>query len=475
MITQTERNYLLLLQLKYIDYSIAMKKLLFTSLMIFFIGFAVSALSFSGKWEGTLKAGLVKLRLVFNIQESQDGTLSATLDSPNQGATDIPCDATRVPGNDKIEINVPLYHAKFTGALNNGKIEGTFSQNGLNLPLTMEKVEKENSNPDLPQETSNQESYDYLFKHDGVTLAGQLDMPPASFSRPCPAVILISGSGTQDRDEALLGLKPFKVISDYLTSHGIAVFRYDDRGAGESSPLNGNETTLDFAKDAQAAFDLVCDQYEMIDPTCIGYIGHSEGGQIAFVNAASDKRVAFVVSLAGPAASGRDVMVKQNLSLLDMMGVPYTQSQVDEVSAIFDDIVNIADTVALRESLRKRLTASTLQHYTDEQIEQNVAAMTSPWYITYIRFNPKPYLEKITCPVLALNGEWDFQVDAKQTLDALKTSVKNVQCKLLPKHNHLFQECASKFESMNYATQGNISSITLDYIKDFIKCVNSKQ
>ena len=101
--------------------------------------------------------------------------------------------------------------------------------------------------------------------------------------------------------------------------------------------------------------------------------------------------------------------------------------------------------------------------------------MTSPWYITYIRFNPKPYLEKITCPVLALNGEWDFQVDAKQTLDALKTSVKNVQCKLLPKHNHLFQECASKFESMNYATQGNISSITLDYIKDFIKCVNSKQ
>ena len=141
MITQTERNYLLLLQLKYIDYSIAMKKLLFTSLMIFFIGFAVSALSFSGKWEGTLKAGLVKLRLVFNIQESQDGTLSATLDSPNQGATDIPCEATRVPGNDKIEINVPLYHAKFTGALNNGKIEGTFSQNGLNLPLTMEKVE----------------------------------------------------------------------------------------------------------------------------------------------------------------------------------------------------------------------------------------------------------------------------------------------------------------------------------------------
>ena len=124
-----------------------MKKLLLISLILFFIGFAASALSFSGKWEETLKAGLIKLRLVFNIEELQDGTISATLDSPDQGATDIPCEATRVPGNDKIEINVPLYRAKYTGALNNGKIEGSFSQNGLNLPLTMEKAEEESRNP----------------------------------------------------------------------------------------------------------------------------------------------------------------------------------------------------------------------------------------------------------------------------------------------------------------------------------------
>lgn len=438
-----------------------------TLLLMLVVSITASAQSLVGKWQGNLKLGPSKLALVFNISESSPGTLSATLDVPDQGAYGLPCEAS--VASDKIDVQIPAIGGSFTGTLNGNKIEGTFSQRGFNLPLTLEAVEEKDATPQVSEAKADIESYDYLFRHDGVTLAGQLDMPPSHFPRPCPAVILVSGSGTQDRDETILGHKPFKVISDYLTSQGIAVFRYDDRGAGESSQLTGNETTHDFAHDAQEAFNLVCNEYSMIDSTRVGYIGHSEGGQIAFINAASDPRVAFVVSLAGPAASGRDLMVQQNLSILDMQGVPYSQAQVDEISGIFDDIVSIADTAALRASLKQRLAASTLQRYTSEQIEQSVAVMTSPWYMTSIRLNPKPYLEKIACPVLALNGEWDFQVNAQQTFDALQASVKNVKCLLLPKHNHLFQECQSRPESMNYATQGDISTTTLNHIVEFIK------
>jgi hypothetical protein len=473
-----------------------MKKFLLISLMLLCVGFGAKAYWFSGKWEGKLQVGAAQLRVVFDIHEFQDGTLSATLDSPDQGATGIPCEAKRLPGYYSLEIKVPSINACYTGALDETKghtIVGTFSQNGYELPLelvcTMHydggvvryiKPEK----PQILSKTKDGKIIDTLeyewkgdfhfqevkFGHDDVTLAGTLYMPSGSGGNGFPAVIIVSGSGTQDRDGSMFGIKPYASIASCLHNRGIAVLCYDDRGAGESSPLKGNETTFDFAKDAQAAFDYLT-TVKGIDHTRIGYVGHSEGGQIAFINAASDPRVAFVISLAGPAATGRDVMVRQNLSILDMMGVPYTQTQVDEVSAIFDDIVNIADTTALRESLRKRLAASTLQRYTNEQLEQSVALMTSPWYMTSIRFNPKPYLEKITCPVFAFNGEWDCQVDAKQTFDALKASVKNVKCKLLPKHNHMFQECSSKLESLNYATQGDVSWTIRENMVEIVKGV----
>lgn len=473
-----------------------MKKIISFVLMLSCVAFCAKALSFSGKWEGTLDLGATKLRVVFDIHELADGALSATLDSPDQGVTGISCEATRLPGYYKLEIKVPSINACYTGAVDETKentIVGTLSQNGFELPLELCCVEHYTGGvvsyikPKKPEEVKllngdsttikpidewkgSYEFQEVKFGHDDVTLAGTLYMPSRGGERGFPAAIIVSGSGTQDRDGNMMGIKPYASIASYLHNRGIAVLCYDDRGAGESSPLKGNETTFDFAKDAQAAFDYLMTA-KGIDHSRIGYIGHSEGGQIAFINAANDKRVAFVVSLAGPAASGRDVMVQQNLSILDMQGVPYTQTQIDEISGIFDDIVNIADTTALRESLRKRLAASTLQRYTAEQMEQSVAIMTSPWYITSIRFNPKPYLEKITCPVLALNGEWDCQVDAKQTFDALKASVKNVRCELLPKHNHMFQESESKLESLNYPALGDISWQTRGIIEDFIKGV----
>lgn len=446
---------------------IVMKKYLMFALLSLGLGFSASAVSLVGQWEGTLSIGPQKIALAFNIAQSSSTQWSVTLDVPAQGAHGIPCEAT--VGCDNIEIRIAVLNASFSGTITSDNvIKGTFTQHGFNLPLELTKKEDLAQAPIEPLPQLRNEQQLGVITKDGIKISGTLALPGKQHQAPFPAVVLVSGSGTQDRDETILGHKPFREISDYLTRQGIAVLRYDDRGAGKSSPLKGNETTMDFASDAQAVFDCLRRQ-SMIDTTRMGYIGHSEGGQIAFINAASDKRVAFVVSLAGPAAPGRDVMVQQNLSLLDMQGVTYTQAQVDELRAIFDDIATMPDTTALRNSLRQRLAASTLQRYTPEQLEQSVAVMTSPWYMAFIRFNPEPYLKKITCPVLALNGEWDFQVDATQTFNALKENVKNLTCKLLPKHNHLFQECQSQQESLNYAALGEISRTTLEAIAKFIR------
>ena len=469
-----------------------MKKTISLVIMLLCVTFATKAYWISGEWECTVLVDNTQQTLKFSIRELTDGTLSAYLDEINGEEKRIPCEAARLPGYYQIEIKVPPIDACFTGTILNSKsIEGTFSQNGTEQYIKFRCISHDTGEvvahirpqkPKLLLDTLGNEEIierewtgnftyrEVKFGHDDVTLAGTLYRPFGY----CPVVILVSGSGTQDRDGTMFGYHPYRAIAEELLSRGVGVLCYDDRGAGESSPLKGNETTFDFAKDAQSAFDFLM-SYEGINHSRIGYCGHSEGGQIAFINAANDPRVAFVISLAGPAVKGRDVMVKQNLSMLDMVGMPYTQAQAEEIEAIFDDIVNIADTTQLRESLRKRFAASTLQRYTPELIEQSVELMTSPWYMTFVRFDPKPYLEKINCLVYALSGEWDFQVDAEQTFNALKASVKNVTCELLPEHNHMFQECASKLESFNYATQGEISWTTRGRILDFVKGVYTKK
>ena len=476
-----------------------MKKTLSLVFMLLCVTFAAKAFWLSARWEGTVQAGKTQQTLKFDISEARDGSLDAYIIAINGKETRIPCEASRLPGYYQVEIKIPSMNACLTGTvIDSHCIEGTFSQNGKEQPIKLWSIDHDSGEVvqyikplkpkklDLPNQDSTirkpienewKGSFNFQevkFGHDDVTLAGTLYMPSGCGENGLPAAVLVSGSGTQDRDGAMFGTKPYESIASYLLSRGVAVLCYDDRGAGESSPLKGNETTFDFAKDAQAAFDFLMNA-DGINHSRVGYIGHSEGGQIAFINAANDPRVAFVVSLAGPAVKGRDVMVKQNLSMLDMVGMPYTQAQAEEIEAIFDDIVNIADTTQLRESLRKRFAASTLQQYTPELIEQSVALMTSPWYMTFVRLDPKPYLEKINCQVLALNGEWDFQVDAEQTFNALKANVKNVRCELLLKHNHLFQECPSKLESLNYATQGDISWTTRGLILDFIKGVYTKK
>lgn len=426
------------------------------------------AAGFAGYWKGEVAS----LPVVFRIMEG-DGEYSATLDSPMQGAKDIPCGKTTVTG-DSISIDMPVLSARYAGRMQagGGMIAGTFTQHGRSLPLSLSRTTQEAAalyRPQEPKPPFVYNSEEVVFSHDSITLAGTLTAP--MWGGRHPAVVLVSGSGIQNRDEEIMGHRPFAVIADWLSRSGIAVLRYDDRGAGGSSPLSDGVTTLDFAEDALAAVDYLKTRRD-IDATKIGILGHSEGGTIAFMCASKrSDDVAFVISLAGMAVKGRDLMSKQNRMVAAAVGKPLTTEQETLVDAIFAAIDTIADRNGLETVLREMMARLV---DTDEKVSQNVKMMTSPWYTAFVRLDPTAFLEGTKCPVLAINGDWDIQVDAAQNLDAVRRSLPNATVKCYPGLNHLFQEASSKAQSINYgAITQTISPAVLEDIARWIVSVIS--
>lgn len=424
-----------------------------------------SAADFVGVWRGDLVFGASKLPIVIHI--NADST--ATLDSPMQGAKGIPCNKPIISG-DSISIAMPMLNAAFKGVMqpDGRNIKGTFRQ-GITLPLTLTASTEEESHTARPQTPTPPFPYDteeVTFSHSGVTLAGTLSAP-ASRKRH-PAAVLVSGSGTQDRDETILGHRPFAVIADRLTRAGIAVLRYDDRGAGGSSPAKPDDTSFDFAKDAEAAVEYLKSRPD-IDPDHIGIIGHSEGGMIAMLVAASrPDDIDFAVSLAGSAVKGKEIIIRQNFAQYELSGRTPSPAETAQIHDIFDAIDTIADTPTLSATLRAIMTRPGTA-VDASRIEQNITAMTSAWYTTFIRFDPAETLRAVRCPVLALNGEWDWQVDADANLNAIAKAIPSATIRRYPRLNHLFQEAASKTESIDYgAITQTISPQVLDDITSWI-------
>lgn len=424
------------------------------------------AADFVGHWKGTV----ANLPIVFHI--SNDSIWRVSLDSPQQGAFDIPCGTVAVEG-DIILIDMPALRANFKGVMaqDDKSINGTFTQ-GMAIPIVLTRTTKEASRLNRPQEPQPPfvyHSQEVAFKNGDITLAGTFTKPIIGSKHK--AVVLVSGSGAQNRDEELFGHKPFAVIADYLTRHGIAVLRYDDRGMGGSSRGRADDTTLDFATDAMAAVDYLKSRND-IDTTHIGIIGHSEGGLIAVINAATHPDdVDFIITLAGPYVKGKDILIKQNHLASEMAGMPLSESQTADVKVIFETIDASTDSTLLAADLRKIMSAT--GNHSEQEIEQTIKVMASPWYVAFVKLDPAKYLPQVKCPVLAMNGSWDFQVDATQNLGVARKALPHATVKEYEGLNHLFQPSSSRQASMSY---GAIEiTISEQVLKDIVEWINSQK
>jgi pimeloyl-ACP methyl ester carboxylesterase len=288
-------------------------------------------------------------------------------------------------------------------------------------------------------------------------------------------VLLITGSGPQDRNESAAGHRPFLVLADYLTRHGIAVLRADDRGFGRSTGTFSTATTADFATDAEAGVAYLRTRRE-VDANRIGLIGHSEGGMIAPMVAARDHAIAFIVMMAGTGVSGDDVLVAQNILVAEAMGATHEQAEAQgaRIRALTDIVKSEPDNASRERKMRELLTGKV----PPAQIDGQIRALNTPWFRYMLTYDPAIALKKVTCPVLALNGELDLQVPPTQNLPAIRAALdaggnKHVQIEPLSGLNHLFQT-AKTGSPLEYAQiEETISPVALDIITRWISKVTS--
>lgn len=432
-----------------------MKKLAIVVLMIC-ASVSLFGQDITGQWNGVLKVQGIQLKLIFNISKTENG-LIATMDSPDQGAKGIPTTATTFE-NSTLKITIANAKIEYEGVLRNDQIiAGTFKQNGQVFPLNLskEKIEKEKLiRPQEPTKPYPYFSEDITFenKSAGITLAGTLTLPKKE--GVFPVVILISGSGPQNRDEELLGHKPFLVISDYLTKNGIAVLRFDDRGTADSKGDFKTATTSDFSTDVEASITYLKTRKE-INPKKIGLIGHSEGGIIAPMIASKSKDVNFIILLAGPGIPGDQLLLLQQTQLAKASGQSDSVIQKSEElnKKAFEIIKKYTNSEELKTQMTQYITTISKnspnkpENMSEEEfINLQLTKILNPWMIYFLRYDPSLALEKVKCPVLAIYGEKDLQVPAKENVEAIKKSLakagnNQLTTQILPNLNHLFQEC----------------------------------
>ena len=418
----------------------------------------LSAQDITGQWNGALKIQGTQMRLVFNISQTEN-SLSSTMDSPDQGAKGIPTTTTSFE-NSILKITIANAKIEYEGTLGQDNIiVGTFMQGGQSFPMNLskEKIEKEKLvRPPEPIKPFPYYSEDITFENKkvGINLAGTLTLP--NKEGVFPVVILISGSGPQNRDEELLGHKPFLVLSDFLTKNGIAVLRYDDRGIAMSKGDFKTATSADFATDVESAIAYLKTRKE-INKNKIGLIGHSEGGLIAPMVASKSKEVAFIILLAGTGIQGDSLLLLQKKLIEEASGINKEDIQKGQSSnrKVFDIVnkstsleqLNSDLTIYFKQILKDNPnTQKPAEMSDDDFVKLQVKQIASPWMQYFIKYNPAAALEKVKCPVLAINGEKDLQVPPKENLEAIKKALtkggnKRVATKELPNLNHLFQEC----------------------------------
>lgn len=414
----------------------------------------------AGFWQGSLNpTPVIELRLLLEITNAPPSGLGAVVTSLDQGGAKIPVSSLSQEV-DAVRFETKSVGGSFEGKLNpeGSELAGTWRQGGSTMPLAFKRLEKPpvTARPQDPKGPRPYREEEVAIATDsaGVTLAGTLTLPRAP--GPHPAVVLITGSGPQDRDEAIMGHRPFLVLADHLTRQGIAVLRCDDRGFGRSSGRFDLATHLDFVEDTLAQMAFLRSRKE-IDPRRIGLIGHSEGGIVAPLAAVRMPETAFIVLLAGVGVPTEDLLVRQGADLSRALGAGEDAiARNAELQRVMFRMVREEKDPAvlkrrLREAAREHMASLTpaekaALQLSDDMLEAQLSMVISPWFRGLLGYDPRPTLKAVKCPVLALNGEKDLQVSAKENLGAIRESLSaggNSAFKALelPGLNHLFQTC----------------------------------
>ena len=414
---------------------------------------AVTLKAQTGAWTGKLKVSGVELALIFNIGEE-----SATLDVPDQGAKDIPVEVSRdaVGG---ITLNVPAINASFKGLWAGKVIAGTFTQHGMSFPMTLTPGAPVVRRPQTPVGPFPYATEEVSFTNGDAVLKGTLTLPD-NCDRKTPVLIMVTGSGLQNRDEEMFGHKPFAVIADAFARAGIATLRYDDRGFGESTGDVVLCTTEDLKNDALAGVKLLRDRFERV-----GVIGHSEGGTIALM-LAGERQVDFAVSLAGMIVSGAETLLAQNRRAFESAGLP--ESEVEAFARLLSDTFT---------AIRTRAPLPSADDYdiTDALRKNYAAALPSfrtPYMEFFLGLDLSASLSGITCPVMALNGTKDTQVQCDRNIAVLKAGLPSNSRSVIRAEdglNHLFQHCVtgevSEYKNIEETFSPEVLSEMIAWIK----------
>ena len=408
-----------------------MKKIILSFCLLLSWAGAFAQKPIEGDWMGKLSLGSQSLTIVLHVNCNVQGKVECTLDSPDQGVKGIAVE-TDYCSSDSISVSIASLALSYQGKLKGDEIVGTFTQ-GQPFPLTLKRGEEKLNRPQNPVAPYPYKTEEVAFKNvaDGATLVGTLSYPVGYKKGKTTVVLMVTGSGQENRDEEIFDHKPFLVIADYLARHGVATLRYDDRGFGKSTGRDvEHATTLDFMRDAASGVDFLRTSKQFGK---VGILGHSEGGSIAFMLGAKGK-VDFVISMAGVGVKGDTALTAQANKILELTG----------------------------QSMR----------FSTHQYRMNAIIKRSPWLNFFIDYDPSEDISKTLCPVMAINGSRDIQVISSLNLAGIKAHLKpnpkNI-IKEYPSLNHLFQHCKTGNVLEYRMIEETISPEVLEDIVRFIK------
>lgn len=463
-----------------------MKKKLFIILMYPLI-LQAQIPDISGSWSGQLEFLGTRLSIIFNIFY-QNGHLWSTLDSPDQGAFGIRMDSTWFNGK-ALKITSGMLMGQYEGIISDSlnSFSGVWEQAGMKFSLTLRQTDavKKPARPQHPLPPYPYEVKEVSFRNeaDGITLCGTFTYP--SQKEAFPAVVLISGSGKQNRDEEIMGHKPFLVIADYLTRNGIGVLRFDDRGEGCSEGDFASATSESFSRDVLAAVSFLKAQNNVIKDR-IGLIGHSEGGMIAPMVAAVDHDISFIILLAGPGTNGMEIILDQTELILrsNAVGEEEIKRKIKANREIFEMVLHSKDIPKTQSRIAnkifKQLKQETSGEISDDllrrQADIQAEMVCSPWFRFFLNYDPAIALSKLKCHVLALNGSLDLQVPADKNLSAIEKILREsgnqtYTIKKFEGLNHLFQHATTGNPAEYVKIEETFAQEVLEYIKDWITTI----